>query len=221
MSAQKINESVKTKKNINRGFKSITSKDLGVDIPKKSIKSTAFAIAIRQLLQNWRQGTVGCKDRSQVSLTGKKPFKQKGTGRARAGTARSPLWRKGGVIFGPQARVKKHKMPANQKKQVFNYLFWQYLENEKIGYLDWALTNDKPKTAEAYKALKEVQALEGNTVVFIPLNDTIHYASFSNIPNVRVLFYDEPNVFDLAKADKWIVLGKDKDAFKEMVSRWI
>ena len=58
------------------------------------------------MLQNWRQGTVACKGRSDVAFSNKKPWKQKGTGRARAGSARSPLWRKGGVIFGPQPRTR-------------------------------------------------------------------------------------------------------------------
>lgn len=221
MSAQKVNESSKKKTAAKSAFKSLSTKDLGFDVPKRPIKSAAFAVAIHQLLQNWRQGTVGCKDRSEVSLSGKKPFKQKGTGRARAGTARSPLWRKGGTIFGPQARVRKIKMTADQKKGIFNHLFWQQLENGSIGYLDWSLSQEKPQTSQAYKALKNAAALDGSVAVFVPINDPAHYASFSNIANVRVLFYDEPNAFDLAKADKWIVLEKDKDAFKEMVSRWI
>jgi len=216
-----MNKSVKRRNNQASKFKAVAYNDLGFEVPKMKVKSAAFAIAIHRLLQNWRQGTVGCKDRSEVALTGKKPFKQKGTGRARAGTARSPLWRKGGVIFGPQARVKKYKLSAEQKKSVFNHLFWQHLDGNGIGYIDWTLTDSSPKTAQAYKALKEAHALEGTVAVFVPMTDTMHYASFSNIPNVRVLFYDEPNAFDLAKADKWIILKKDMDAFKEMVSKWI
>ena len=69
----------------------------------KKYRPVAMAIYVRALLQNWRQGTVACKGRSDVSYSNKKPWKQKGTGRARAGSARSPLWRGGGVIFGPQA----------------------------------------------------------------------------------------------------------------------
>jgi 50S ribosomal protein L4 len=167
MSAQKIKESIKSKNN-SAAFKAVTTHDLGIDVPKKSVTSAAFAVNIRQLLQNWRQGTVGCKDRSEVNLTGKKPFKQKGTGRARCGTPRSPLWRKGGIIFGPQPRVRMLKISANQKKGVFNYLFWQRLEEGKIGYLPWSLSQEAPKTAQAFNALKEAHALKGHTVVFVP-----------------------------------------------------
>src|SRR5438045_8735365 len=64
----------------------------------------SFSTYSRALAQNWRQGTVACKGRSDVAYTGRKPYKQKGTGRARAGDAKSPLWKGGGAIFGPQAR---------------------------------------------------------------------------------------------------------------------
>ena len=59
----------------------------------------SYAVWVRALMQNWRQGTVGCKSRGEISFSNKKPWKQKGTGRARAGSSRSPLWRSGGVIF--------------------------------------------------------------------------------------------------------------------------
>ena len=70
-------------------------------------------------MQNWRQGTVACKGRSDVAFSNKKPWKQKGTGRARAGSARSPLWRGGGVIFGPQPRTRMLKVAKQVKKKCF------------------------------------------------------------------------------------------------------
>lgn len=72
---------------------------------------------MRVYLQNVRQGTVGSKGRSDIAYTNKKPWKQKGTGRARAGSARSPLWRGGGVVFGPQARIKMLKVPKKLSKK--------------------------------------------------------------------------------------------------------
>ena len=80
---------------------------LDLDLNKKETSPVTFARAIRVLLQNWRQGTVGCKSRGEVAFANRKPWRQKGTGRARVSSLRSPLWRKGGVIFGPQARVRK------------------------------------------------------------------------------------------------------------------
>ena len=81
-----------------------------------------FQFGLRALLQNWRQGTVACKGRSDVAYSNKKPWKQKGTGRARAGSARSPLWRGGGVIFGPQATSRTLRVPQSLRKNVLNAL---------------------------------------------------------------------------------------------------
>jgi hypothetical protein len=71
----------------------LTKKGLGLPAKKVTIVPESCAIYVRRLLQNWRQGTVGCKDRSMVSFSNKKPWKQKGTGRARAGSLKSPLWK--------------------------------------------------------------------------------------------------------------------------------
>ena len=77
-----------------RSAVTVSAQDIALESVEKRVHSDkAFANAIRALMQNWRQGTVGCKDRSEVAFSNKKPWKQKGTGRARAGSARSPLWR--------------------------------------------------------------------------------------------------------------------------------
>src|SRR5579863_8752187 len=84
----------------------------------KKATPASFSTWIRVLAKNWQQGTVACKGRSDVAYTNRKPSKQKGTGRARAGSARSPLWKGGGVIFGPQARVRTLKMARKMKHKV-------------------------------------------------------------------------------------------------------
>ncbi len=106
-------------------------------------------------MQNWRQGTVGCKDRSEVAFSNKKPWKQKGTGRARAGSARSPVWRGGGVTFGPQPRVRTLQVNKQVKKSVLADIASHYANNGKIVSLNWALSEQRPRTAEAFNALKE------------------------------------------------------------------
>ena len=94
----------------------VSLQDLSLDVSqKKEVTPVGFSTWIRSLRQNWRQGTVGCKGRSDVAHSNKKPWKQKGTGRARAGSPRSPLWRGGGVTFGPQARVRTLAVPAQLK----------------------------------------------------------------------------------------------------------
>jgi len=188
-------------------------------IERSVISSVGFSTWIRALLQNWRQGTVACKGRSDVSYSNKKPWKQKGTGRARAGSARSPLWRGGGVIFGPQARVRKLKVNKEVKRRVLNNMFLDLLENKKICYLDWDF--EKPKTSATRKVLENLKLDSQKIVLLLNPTDVVSYAAFSNISNVRLVFFDQLNAFDLASGNILMFLKKDLDMFKDTVSQWI
>jgi large subunit ribosomal protein L4 len=185
------------------------------------VMPASVAQYMRVLRQNWRQGTVSSKGRSDVSFSNKKPWKQKGTGRARAGSARSPLWRKGGVTFGPQQRTRTLAVSKELKRHVCNNLFWHYLKAQQIVSLQWALEQDTPKTALAHKALKSAGLDTKKILMFVKGNDLTTYASFVNIPNIQLLLFDQPNAYDLANSEYWVFLNKDIDAFKEMVSTWI
>lgn len=195
--------------------------DLNLDASQKKVATVAFSTWIRSLMQNWRQGTVACKGRSDVNKTNKKPWKQKGTGRARAGSARSPLWRGGGVIFGPQPRVRALTVPSKAKKNVLNALLFNFVEQGRLSCLDWILEGERPRTANAYSALKNAGLHDKKVAVFLPTDDILTYASFVNIPTVKILFFDQANAFDLADSDHLVVLKKDLEQFKEMASRWI
>lgn len=210
------------KQETSKVMKTISFADVNIDASqKKTVSDKAFAVWVRALLQNWRQGTVACKGRSDVSFSNKKPWKQKGTGRARAGSRRSPLWRGGGVTFGPQAREKALKVPQSLRKNVLGALACEYLDAGRIACLDWNLQGDVPKTAQAYMALKDSQLTNSSINLFLPTDDHLTYASFANIPNVRIFFFDQSNAFDLAKSYHWVFLKKDFDRFKEMVTKWI
>lgn len=210
------------KQEASKMVKAISCQDVNIDASKKkTVSDTAFSVWVRSLLQNWRQGTVACKGRSDVSYSNKKPWKQKGTGRARAGTKRSPLWRGGGVIFGPQKREKTLKVPQRVRKNVLGAMACDYLDAGKVICLDWTLQGDVPKTAQAHVALKNSQLTHRTINLFLPTGDRLTYASFANLPNVRIFFFDQPNAFDLAKGDHWVFLKKDFDHFKDMVTRWI
>ena len=87
--------------------------------------------------------------------------------------------------------------------------------------LDWMLEGDRPRTAGAYSALKNAGLHEHKVTIFLPTHDMLSYASFVNIPTVKILFFDQANAFDLADCEYWVVLKKDFDQFKEMASRWI
>ncbi|MGB8468230.1 MAG: 50S ribosomal protein L4 [Candidatus Babeliales bacterium] len=191
-----------------------------IALSNRQIDPKAFAVWIRALLQNWRQGTVACKGRSDVSFSNRKPWKQKGTGRARAGSARSPLWRKGGVIFGPQARVRKLKIAHELRSGILNDLLYHAITRNNVICLDWTLNHELPKTALAHQLLRDAGIHKERVLLLLSPVDVLHHASFINIPSVQIAFFDQLNAYDLASADKVVVLKKDMDFFKQMVNLW-
>lgn len=198
----------------------VSLSELGVSQPKKPVSSQQFAVWVRALMQNWRQGTVGVKERSDVARSTKKPWKQKGTGRARAGSARSPLWRGGGVTFGPKERVKTLSFPKTMRKQILHQMLADMTSNDKVKVVDWSVQGEVPKTAQAATMLNEAGLRNKKITVFLSSDDLVNYGSFANIPGVQVLLFDQPNAYDLANSQYWLVLKKDLDLFKQMVGQW-
>ena len=141
------------------------------DIQEKRTSATHFARWVRVLLQNWRQGTVKCKGRSDVSFTNKKPWKQKGTGRARAGSARSPIWRGGGVTFGPQPRVRKLTLPKQIRKNVMQSILYDRLQQGSVLIADWQFEGDTPKTKLAQAFLAQVQLTNKKVTLLLSHGD--------------------------------------------------
>jgi large subunit ribosomal protein L4 len=219
MNKQKVTKAKES--GVSSVIQTLSASDLNIEGARKEISPVAMAVYVRSLLQNWRQGTVACKGRSDVAYSNKKPWKQKGTGRARAGSARSPLWRGGGVIFGPQPRTRVLKAGKQLKRSVLNSVLFKFLEQGKVASLNWDASLQKPATAQAFKLLKNSGLSQDKVVLFLPVNDVISQASFANIPNVRILFYDQPNAYDLANGTRWVILNKDLEHFKKMVSQWI
>ena len=180
-----------------------------------------FSTWVRVLANNWRQGTVASKGRADVAYTNRKPWKQKGTGRARAGSARSPLWRGGGAVFGPQARIRTVKMPKQMKRKVLLSLLANNLDHKNIICADWELSSEQPKTAQAQELVNTPGLTNKKIVLFVAPYDFHSALSFANIPNVRPLSFDQANAYDLANSDCWLFLKKDFDQFKGMVSQWL
>lgn len=218
MSKQKVTKS--TEANV-ASLHALTPAELNIADARKDVSPVAMAVYVRTLLQNWRQGTVACKGRADVAYSNKKPWKQKGTGRARAGSARSPLWRGGGVIFGPQARTRVLKTSTQVKRNAMNAILFDFLEQGKVLALDWNVNLQKPKTSAAYKLLKDNNLHDEKVVLFLPTHDQMSYSSFINIPNVQILFFDQPNAYDLVNGTRWVVFKRDLEQFKQMVSQWI
>lgn len=201
---------------------SIDAQDLNFDVSSfKKATPASFSTLARHYMFNWRQGTVACKDRGEVNRTNKKPWKQKGTGRARAGTARSPLWKGGGVIFGPQERVRTVRMPKKMKNKVLLTLLSQMLEAKSIVCADWSMASERPNTSQAHALLNSLGIGSKKIVLFVASYDFQLALSFANIPNVHPLSFDQANAYDLANSNCWLFLKKDLDHFKGMVSQWL
>lgn len=194
-------------------------KDLELTAPEKDM-AHSYAVWIRALLQNWRQGTVGCKGRADVSLSTRKPWKQKGTGRARAGTAKSPLWRGGGVIFGPQPRTRTLKVTKRTKYEVMRALLAAYVENNKIISYDLQLVDNKPSTKAGFTALQDMNIVGKKVSIFLQRDDYASWLSLRNLPNVQIISFDALNAYDLSNSDCLVVLKKDFSNFKDMVAQW-
>lgn len=192
---------------------------LEADLIAREMSPLLYSQGVRSLLQNWRQGTAKCKTRSEVSFSRKKPWKQKGTGRARAGTARSPLWRKGGVIHGPQPRTREIEINKKQKRLVFNNILASKLQ-EKLVYCLALEQNQGPQTSLLAKTLRDMKLLGEKILVFLSFSDEKTYMSLRNIEGLNVVYFDQPNVIDLTDCRYWLFLKKDKALFEEMVARW-
>ena len=193
---------------------------LDVSLTKREDNPVAYALSIRTLLQNWRQGTVGCKGRGDLAFSNRKPWKQKGTGRARVGSIRSPLWRKGGVIFGPQPRTRTLKVSGDVRKLAINNAFFSFLEAGKIYCLDYDSGISVPSAKKAAQALRGMGLADKKVVFFVDFNDIVNYNSFKNLANTCVLSFDQPNAYDITNGRCWVFLKKDVELFKQMVARW-
>jgi large subunit ribosomal protein L4 len=141
-----------------------------------------------------RAGTVMTKGRSDVAGGGKKPWRQKGTGRARAGTSRSPLWRGGGVIHGPQPRCYEMRVPKKVRRLALKMALTQKLHDRELTVLD-QLRLDRIRTKDFAALLNRFELRK--TLVVIPDRDEVIEKSARNIPNVKVLRSDGLNVYDL------------------------
>ena len=169
----------------------------------KPNESVVFDAIIRQRAGK-RQGTSKVKNRSAVRGGGKKPWKQKGTGRARQGSIRSPQWRGGGVVFGPTPRSYGYSMPRKQRRLAIKSVLSQKLLDEDLIVLD-QLTMSAPKTKE-FKSLLDSLKIEGK--VLVVSEDKNVQLSAKNLPNVKVITANGLNVEDVVDYDK-LVLTKE------------
>lgn len=146
-----------------------------------------------------RSGTQSTKTRSEVAGGGAKPFKQKGTGRARAGSIRSPLWRGGGVALGPKPRSYAQRTPKKMKRLALRSALSDRAAEDKVIVVE-AWDFDAPRTKDAASALRAL-GVEGRALVVVRDGDEVAWRSFRNLVDVHVITPGELNTYDVLVSD--------------------
>jgi large subunit ribosomal protein L4 len=172
---------------------------------KVTLRSDVFEIepndhaiyqAVRLYLANQRQGTHKTKTRSEVSGGGKKPWRQKHTGRARSGSTRSPVWIGGGTIFGPQPRDYDFKLPRKVKTLARKSALSYKAKNGEILIVE-DFTFPAPKVKEMISVLNALSLYGKKTLVLVPAADLNLHKSGRNIPTVKVLEANKASTYDI------------------------
>ncbi len=172
--------------------------------------------ALVRQMNNARQGTASTKTRSEVRGGGRKPWRQKGTGRARAGSIRSPLWRGGGVIFGPKPRDYSVKMNRKERRLALRTALQSRAE-DLIVVQDFASELPRPKTKELAQALARWGVGENETALLIVSErDEMVYLSARNISSIKLISAANLNIFDLLAADKIVATASALEKVQEV-----
>jgi large subunit ribosomal protein L4 len=166
---------------------------------------TIHQAAVRQMA-NLRQGTASTKTRSFVSGGGAKPWRQKGTGRARQGSTRAPQWRHGGIVFGPHPRDYRQEMPRKARRAAVRSLLTTKVNENRLKVLD-QLALEEGKTKLMAGLLKAL-AVEGKALISMGTSDENAVRASRNIPTIKALPAANLNALDLLKYDT-LILTKD------------
>ena len=164
-------------------------------------------------LANCRQGTQSAKTRAEVSGGGKKPWRQKGTGRARQGSTRSPQWRHGGVVFAPKPRDYTIRVNKKVKRLAMKSALSSKVEGNEVIVFD-ALNIEAPKTKEMVKVLKAVDVNKA-LIVLADKDDTVERAS-ANIEGVKTTLVGTLNVYEILKYEKLILTKASVEKIEEV-----
>tara|TARA_B100000212_G_scaffold82347_1_gene59256 strand:+ start:855 stop:1481 length:627 start_codon:yes stop_codon:yes gene_type:complete len=199
-------------------LKNINGKDVGeVSIPKSFIESKTSSSVVRQAvlaeMVNLRQGTHSSKNRSSVRGGGKKPWKQKGRGAARAGTIRSPLWKGGGVVFGPNPHDYRHKVSKKMSLLARRSVFLEKIRKNEVLVLD----DISPKTSKTstFNSILLSLGLENKKVTFlVSSHDENLNRSVSNLSRVYVVNVKCVSIYEMLDCDCILV---DEEGYNNLI----
>ena len=174
--------------------------------------------SVRQFLANQRRGTAKAKGRSEVSYSTKKPYKQKGTGRARAGMRSSPIWRHGGVVFGPHPRDYHYAIPRKMKRIALVSALSDKGKSESVVLVE-GVAIDKPKT-KPFASFLLAAGLGGKRVLFVTdaHNDAVH-RSIRNIPGVDVIEGRNINAYGILRAEVLLITKEGLSSIEGVFAR--
>ncbi len=185
----------------------------GNEVEKIQLADSVFGIEpnvsvmhdmVKCYLANQRQGTQSALTRAEVSGGGKKPWRQKGTGRARQGSTRAPQWYHGGIVFAPKPRDYSYTLNKKVRRLAMKSALSSKVRDNEMIVLD-SFTMEEYKTKAVAEMLKAVGS-EKKALIVLPENDKKVIASASNIPGVKTALVNTLNVYDILNADKFIVL---------------
>ncbi len=191
---------------INQEGEKVGAIDLDDKIFAAQIKEHLVQKVVVWQLAKRRKGTASTKTRSDVKGGGKKPWRQKGTGRARAGTNSSPIWTGGGTVFGPHPRSYAFSLPKKVRKAAMRSVLTSKLSENKLTVLD-KLDLEEPKTKLFYKAYEDL-GFKGNKTLFITAaKDENLYLSSRNIYGVQVMPAEGLNVYDALRFENLVLMA--------------
>ena len=181
------------------------------------VNGAVLHAAVRAYLLNQRQGTQSALTRSEVSGGGKKPWRQKGTGRARQGSTRSPQWTHGGIVFAPKPRSYRTAMNRKVKRIALYSALSAKMAGNEIVVLD-AITTDSYKTKTMVNMLTAVGAAKKTLVVLDEINEMV-IKSFANIPGVKTVQANMLNVYDILNCDTFLMTKAAAGKIEEVYSK--
>jgi len=169
----------------------------------QEVKPEVMHQVVLNYLANQRLGTASTKTRGEVRGGGRKPWRQKGTGRARHGSIRSPLWIKGGIVFGPKPRSYKYKLPKKLKRVALKSALSAKVRDNEIIVVD-KLEIEQPKTKAMVKILENLKADKKSLIVMETPNINVQ-RSARNIPGIKTITVDTINVYDILNHETLIM----------------
>ena len=199
---------------VNMAGESVGTMNLSDAIFAADINGAVLHMAVKSYLGNQRQGTQSTLTRTEVSGGGKKPWKQKGSGRARQGSTRSPQWTHGGIALGPKPRLYKTKLNKKVRRIAMISALSSKVVDEGMIVVD-SITATEFKTKVMVKMLAAVGAKK-KVLVVLPEKDEKVQGSFANIPGVKVSLYNTLNVYDILNCDSFIVAKAAVEKIEEV-----